>query len=247
MNARLKKTSTFTALRNPVYRKLWSAILLSGTCVAAQDRTASWTMNMLGSSTFLLSLVSTVASLPLRMALVRQRELFLVVAALAGAGWTFSASELWVAAQRAMPSWARGRMSATVIMVSQGAIALGGIVWGFSSQAAGVNVTLVAAAVGMALSLLLPIPLSINFTTSLSFDPPPINCVIMPLVNNPQPSEGPVAISFEMEVDRLCGREFLRLMREVRLIHLRNGAFDWRLDEDLTRPNVYRVEMMVPS
>src|SRR3984893_15750438 len=64
MNVRLNKTSTFTALRNPVYRKLWFAILLSGTCVAAQDTAATWTMNMLGSSTFLLSLISTVASLP---------------------------------------------------------------------------------------------------------------------------------------------------------------------------------------
>ena len=489
MNVHLNKTSTFAALRNPVYRKLWFAILLSGTCVAAQDTAAAWTMNMLGSSTFLLSLISTVASLPfflftlpagaladmvnrrrllcfmnlwlagaavllailssfqllnpyvllfcvfligigfafhapawsaivpdlvtdeelpsaatlgglqlnvsgiigpalggvllyflganwvfavnalcfvvvifallqwkgpeaesgfplenflesfsaavryvryspaiqvvltrnvlfaffisvipalmpviglkelrlqpcslgllftsmgagsvfsaifvlprareklssntlivlgnllvavvyVLMALVRQRELFLVVAALAGAGWTLSASELWVAAQRAMPSWARGRMNATVIMLSQGAIALGGIVWGFSSQAAGVNVTLIAAAVAMALSLLLAIPLSINFTTSLSFDPPPISCVMMPLANNPEPRDGPVAITFEIEIDRLRGREFLRLMREVRLIHRRHGAFSWRLDEDLTRSNIYRIEMMVPS
>src|ERR1700730_18435183 len=64
MNVRLNKTSTFAALRNPVYRKLWFAILLSGTCVAAQDTAATWTMNMLGSSTFLLSLISTVAYLP---------------------------------------------------------------------------------------------------------------------------------------------------------------------------------------
>jgi MFS family permease len=489
MNVHLNKTSTFAALRNPVYRKLWFAILLSGTCVTAQDTAATWTMNMLGSSTFLLSLISTVASLPfflftlpagaladmvnrrkllcfmnlwlagaavllaflgsfqllnpyllllcvfligigfafhapawsaivpdlvtdeelpsaatlgglqlnvsgiigpalggvllyflganwvfavnalcffvvifallqwkgpeaesefpsenfldsfsnairyvryspaiqvvlarnvlfaffisvipalipviglkelrlqpctlgllftamaagsvfsaifvlprareklssntlaitghllvvlvyVLMAFVRQRELFLIVAALAGAGWTVSASELWVAAQRTMPSWARGRMNATVIMLSQGGIALGGIVWGFSSQAAGVNVTLIVAAVAMALTLLLAIPLSINFTTSLSFDPPPISCVMMPLVNNPQPRDGPVAITFEFEVDRLRGRDFLRLMREVRSIHRRNGAFNWRLDEDLTRSNIYRIEMMVPS
>jgi MFS family permease len=90
----------------------------------------------------------------LLMALVRQRELFLIVAALAGAGWTLSAAELWAAAQRAMPNWARGRMNAAVMMASQGAIALGGIVWGFSSQAAGVNATLVVAALTMALSLL---------------------------------------------------------------------------------------------
>ena len=132
-------------------------------------------------------------------------------------------------------------------MVSQGAIALGGIVWGFSSQAAGVKITLVVAAVSMALSLLLAIPLSINFTKALSFDPPPISCVMMPLVSNPQPREGPVAITFEIEVDRMRGREFLLLMREVRLIHRRNGAFSWRLNEDLTRSNIYRIEMMIPS
>src|ERR1700740_3659009 len=64
MNVYLNKLSTLPALPNPVYRKLWFAISLSGTCVAAQDTAAAWTMNMLGSSTFLLSLISTVASLP---------------------------------------------------------------------------------------------------------------------------------------------------------------------------------------
>jgi MFS family permease len=64
MNDHSEKTSAFRALRNPLYRKLWFAILLSGTCVAAHDTAATWTMNMLGSSTFLLSLISTVASLP---------------------------------------------------------------------------------------------------------------------------------------------------------------------------------------
>jgi MFS family permease len=205
----------------------------------ARERVSSNTLIVLGNALVVLVYVL--------MALVRQRELFLVVAALSGAGWTLSASELWVASQRAMPSWARGRMNATVMMVSQGAIALGGIVWGFSSQVAGVNVTLVVAAAAMAFSLLLAIPLSINFTTSLSFDPPPISCLMMPLVNNPQPRDGPVAITFEIEVDRMREREFLRLMREVRLIHRRNGAFAWRLDEDLTRSNIYRIEMMVPS
>jgi len=196
-------------------------------------------------STILANLL--VAVVYLLMAFVRQPSIFMIVAALAGLGWTLGASELWVASQRAIPDWARGRMSATVIMVSQGGIAVGGIVWGFSSQAAGVNTTLAVAAVTLALSLLLAIPLSINFTTSLSFDPPPISCVMRPLVNNPQPRDGPVAIAFEFEVDRLCGREFLRLMRELRLIHLRNGAFRWRLDEELTRSNTYRIEMMVPS
>jgi len=45
-----------------------------------------------------------------------------------------SASELWVVAQRAIPDWARGRMNATVIMISQGAMALGGGDVGFGCR-----------------------------------------------------------------------------------------------------------------
>jgi MFS family permease len=96
------------------------------------------------------------------MALVRQTEVFFVVAALAGVGWTMSASELWVAAQREMPSWARGRMNATVIMISQGAMALGGVIWGSTATIAGASYTLLGAAVLFLASLLLARRLSIN-------------------------------------------------------------------------------------
>jgi MFS family permease len=59
-----KNTSTFTALQNPVYRTLWLASLLSGTCVAAHDCAATWVMYKLNPSPLFLSLMSTVASLP---------------------------------------------------------------------------------------------------------------------------------------------------------------------------------------
>jgi Transmembrane secretion effector len=62
------------------------------------------------------------------MAIVHQTEAFFAVAALAGVGWTLSASELWVAAQRARPSWARGRLNATFITISQAAMVLGGVI-----------------------------------------------------------------------------------------------------------------------
>jgi MFS family permease len=101
------------------------------------------------------------------MALVRRTEVFFVVAALAGVGWTLSASELWVAAQRAMPSWARGRLNATVIMISQGAMALGGVIWGSAAAISGASDTLIAAAALFFISLLLARRLSINVTTNL--------------------------------------------------------------------------------
>ena len=78
-----------------------------------------------------------------------------------------SASELWVAAQRAMPGWARGRMNATVIMISQGAMALGGVIWGAAGAIAGTSYTLLGAAVLFLMSLLLARRLSINVAGNL--------------------------------------------------------------------------------
>jgi Na+/melibiose symporter-like transporter len=101
------------------------------------------------------------------MALVRQTELFFAVAALAGVGWTIAASELWVAAQRAMPSWAQGRLNATVIMISQGAMALGGVIWGSAGAIAGTSYTLLGAAALLLTSLFLARRLSINFARDL--------------------------------------------------------------------------------
>ena len=111
------------------------------------------------------------------MAFVRQTEAFFVIAALAGVGWTISASELWVAAQRAMPTWARGRMNATVIMVSQGAMALGGVLWGSAGAIVGISHTLLGAAVLFFTSLLLARRLSINGAGSVEESFPGVSSI----------------------------------------------------------------------
>jgi len=206
-----------------------------------------WVRARLSSNMLIVIANLVIAIVYLLMAFVRDQTIFMIVAAAAGIGWTLSASELWVAAQRAMPSWSRGRMNATVIMVSQGAMALGGVVWGAAAAILGVYPTLLGGAVLLSISLILAIPLSINFTGNLEFDPASVTSFSHKLIQLPQPQDGPVAITYEFEVDRVREDEFMELMRQVRLIHLRNGAFSWQLHEDLTRFNIFRIEMMVPS
>src|ERR1700751_2498029 len=61
----MTNTSLWMALRNPVFRRLWVASLISGICVSAHDTAATWMMNTLTSSKFLISVMAAVASLPL--------------------------------------------------------------------------------------------------------------------------------------------------------------------------------------
>src|ERR1700680_835153 len=56
--------SSWAALRNPVFGRLWIASVISGTCGAAHDNAATYMINTLAASPFLISLISTVASLP---------------------------------------------------------------------------------------------------------------------------------------------------------------------------------------
>src|SRR6266481_8059040 len=60
----MTKSSSWTPLQNPVFRRLWIASLVSGICVSAHNTAATWTMNMLAPSPLLISLMSTAASLP---------------------------------------------------------------------------------------------------------------------------------------------------------------------------------------
>ncbi|HEX7194910.1 MAG TPA: MFS transporter [Chthoniobacterales bacterium] len=181
------------------------------------------------------------------MSVVRDVRFYLGVSALGGVAWTMAASELWVAGQRAMPPWARGRMNATHIMLSQGGMALGGLVWGGSAASLGARFTLMAAAVLLLSSLALAFPLSIDFTGSLNFDPALPRAEYHAMLNTPQPDDGPVTITFDFHIAAVNRGRFIDLMREVRLVHLRNGAFSWRLDEDLAECHVFRVEMLVAS
>jgi MFS family permease len=187
------------------------------------------------------------------MAFVREEPLFLLVAAVAGIAWTVSAAELWVAAQRAMPGWARGRMNATVIMVSQGAMALGGILWGTIAATAGVQTSLLIQASAIVLVLvvmgLLGNPWSIDFTMTADLNavPATVMNVGYKMLYRPDPKDGPVLVTQEFELNRAGGAKFVEIMRQVRLVYLRNGAYSWQLFEDPTRYNTFRMEVMVPS
>ena len=171
---------------------------------------------------------------------------FLPVTALAGISWTVSASELWIAGQRAMPDWARGRMNAVHMMASQAGVALGGILWGWAATSLGLAPTLVGGALLLTASLTLAIPLSINFAHSLNFDPAPLE-IPHEFSLTPKPEDGPVTVTRELIVRPEDREEFLALIEQVRLIFLRNGAFIYRVDENLENPGTFRSEMLVSS
>lgn len=128
-----------------------------------------WLRSRLATDALMIIAQVTLAGVYILMAMVHHCLYCLVPMALAGASWTLAASELWVIAQRAIPDSLRGRISALMMVVSQGAMTLGAMIWGVGAPIAGTRITLVAAAFLFLIAVLGPLLFSRIFEGVLLF------------------------------------------------------------------------------
>ena len=136
------------------------------------------------------------------MALIRQVPALMVSTAFAGVAWALAGSELWVAGQRVMPGWVRGRMNAFLIMLGQGGMALGAILWATGVAHAGIDLTFAAAAVVALVVLALGHRFSINFAAEAQVEEAPLDHAL-DLAVVPDHDDGPITIT----TDYLIARE----------------------------------------
>jgi MFS family permease len=179
------------------------------------------------------------------MAFIRQVPALMISTTLAGVAWALAGSELWVAGQRVMPGWVRGRMNGFLIMLGQGSMALGAVLWATGVAHVGLDLTFLVAAVLALAVLALGHRFSINFATEASVDAAPLDHLHdLPVV--PGHDDGPITVTIEYiaSEDR---EQFRTLMQEVQATCRRNGAFQCRLDESLDQPGLFRLEYLVST
>jgi MFS family permease len=182
----------------------------------------------------------------LALAFLRHLPTLMLGAFLAGVAWSLAGSELWVAGQRVIPGWVRGRMNAFQIMLGQGAIALGALIWGSGVTQAGLNLTFGAAALLAFAVLAIGHRASINFAAEASVDAAPLN----PEWNFPacpDHDDGPITVTIRYTIAKENREKFYALMQGVQAALRRNGAFDCRLDESLDRPGQFRLEFQLST
>ena len=180
------------------------------------------------------------------MALIRQVPALMIFTTLAGIAWALAGSELWVAGQRVMPGWVRGRMNAFLIMLGQGSMAIGASLWAIGVARAGLDLTFFGSAVLALLVLALGHRFSINFAVEAVVEAAPLeNPPDLPIV--PENDDGPITITIDYFIANEDREEFRTLMQEVQATFRRNGAFQCRLDESLDRPGLFRLEYLVST
>jgi predicted MFS family arabinose efflux permease len=190
--------------------------------------------------------MAIVAGVLLAMVFIRQVPALMISTALAGVAWALAGSEIWVAAQRVMPGWVRGRMNSFQIVLGQGSIAVGAVLWGTGVAYAGLDLTFAAAALVALAGLALGYRFSINFATEASVEAAPLNHLYdFPVI--PKDDDGPIRITIEYAIAGQNREQFRTLMQEVQATIRRNGAFQCGLDESLDQPGMFHLEYLVST
>jgi MFS family permease len=175
------------------------------------------------------------------------REPALTAAALfvAGAAWMTSWVLFNVGVQLSAPRWVAGRSLAVYQAAGSGGIAVGSWGWGYLTDAAGVEVTLLIAATLMLASPLLGLWLRMPRTGTQGeevevLDDPEVRLAL-------SGRSGPLVVEIEYRVATENARAFHILMQNVQLFRRRNGAYGWSIARNIADPELWTERYHCPT
>jgi hypothetical protein len=162
-----------------------------------------------------------------------------------GFGWMVLLTSLNVAARMVVARWVQARALSVYMLVFQGGLALGSLLWGFVAARVGVRLTLAVAGSCLLLGLTLAKRFSLSAGEALNLAP--AGHWPMPVSPAPASQRRPALIAVEYEIDPARIAEFRAGMKEVERIRRRDGALSWGLFSEPGVDGKYREEFLVES
>ncbi|MEO6409817.1 MAG: MFS transporter [Burkholderiaceae bacterium] len=153
------------------------------------------------------------------------------------------ANALSVSAQLALPNWVRARGMSIYQMSLMGGGAIGAGIWGQLAALTSLRESLLVAAVGGAVMMML-IRRAHELDSAVEEDLTPSALPRPPALPAIDPSAGPVLTTIEYRIDPARADEFRAVMQQSRRSRLRQGALSWELFRDAAEPGRY-VEYIV--
>jgi hypothetical protein len=164
-----------------------------------------------------------------------------------GGTWIVFISLASALVQSLAPDWVRARVLAIYMLISQGGLAAGSVVWGVIASRTTVDTAFLvagAATIAMAgLGLVARLP-------DTTGDVSPWNHWRMPAIAKnmgPDLDQGPVLVTAEYRVEERNAIAFLEVMEEYGHLRKRDGAFRWGIYRDIEKGDVYVETFLISS
>jgi len=198
------------------------------------------------SSDALLALGTTVFAASLwGVAGFKSAALLSVAILFGGIAWTAIISLMTTVMQNLAPDWVRARAMAVFMLVYMGTWTAGSAFWGYVAGRQGTHISLIAAAIGTAVC---PILVLISRLPDTPVDLGAWDHWGKPMpVGDVDPSQGPVLVTVEYEVEPRKSDEFLESLHKFARVRRRDGASRWGVYRDTEHPAHYIETFIVES
>lgn len=170
------------------------------------------------------------------LALVRIQWVAVLVLIAGGFAWTTAMSTLNTAVQLSVPAWVQARALGAYQMTFGAGMALGSVIWGWVADQFSIPIALLAAAIGLAVSIPLAMRFHILRGKQPDFSPDQSRLPDLKLVLQPHETEGPVRISVDYIIDIEDYDDFIKAIYRLRDVRLRDGAVRWGVYQDMNDP-----------
>jgi MFS family permease len=163
-----------------------------------------------------------------------------------GAAWMATMSTINTAAQTAVSTWVRARALAVSLLVIQGSMAVGALLWGSIAIHTGIPSALLVAAGGLLVGLL--VASRFRLAAGETLDLTPADPVPAPQVAGELPADGgPVLVTVEYRIDPARADDFVNVIRRLARVRRRDGAQLWGVFRDAADPARYVETFTVES
>jgi len=165
---------------------------------------------------------------------------------MAGASWVAILASLQVAAQTALPPWVRGRGLAMYWVVLMGGMTAGSVGWGYVAERLGIPWALAAAALCLVVGTIGTARLRIGGHDAVDLTPS-ADWPMPVTAGEPELAAGPVLVTVEYRIPSGNVVRFLKAMRSLRRVRLRDGAVYWQVFRDVEQPERFVEHFVTES
>jgi MFS family permease len=152
-----------------------------------------------------------------------------------GGAYTAILSTLYTIGMKSAPKWIGARVLAVYLLILNGGIAVGSVIWGTVSNIFGIPITLSVSSIALAITTIIAKKrYKTTIVNDLDFTPAGSDYWSLPnrMLSNPPKSDGQTLITIEYRVDPRINDEFVHTMRELGHLLRSEGMAYWELFQD---------------
>ncbi|MGB8934197.1 MAG: MFS transporter [Candidatus Nitrosopolaris sp.] len=168
------------------------------------------------------------------MGYIRDFGILCIVMGAGGAAYITIFSEIYTIGMKSAPKWIGARVLAVYLLILNGGLAVGSVIWGMIANTIGIPITLSVASLALAATIVTRKRYSTTVVDDLDFTPAGSDHWSLPsqLSIDPSNSEGQALITIDYKIDPKLSEEFEANVLELGTILKSEGMAYWELFQD---------------